>query len=1245
MSPRTILFALICVMLNGICASAQPLPGIKILKIAYPDGAIVSRLSDNGKWAVAQVGMSEAIKDASPRIINVDTQEDTPLTIGAVACDISDDGNIVVGNYQGCPAWWNNSEGEWHSISVPEPYNEGTFAAITPDGRYAVGTFSNLMDYTERPILFDINKQVEITLDNLPQVGMTNEPVTQNRFIDISPDGRYILGTVQYSYPSPPELFSYVYDRETSAYHIIGFDENPGGDWTPLAKDLFFTDEPAMSPNGKWVCGKAYICHKDGFSDFATEYYTAFRYNIQAHELEVYDEAIEDAGNPAFCIADSGELLGATPMTSPLRNWNVRHGAYWYPFAQIWRQQYSGDFSSTGYDQTGTPVSVSGDGRRIACIVDPQGESYIAILPDNIREAATGVRLIANYIPIPETGSAFETLGELEILFDRDIQALSAPSAVTLVDTDGNIVRHALYFSPDESLKSKIIIGFRPQHLDAGKTYTVVIPAGAVALAGDKAQTNDEIRLEYKGRAAGPIALTSFYPADYSVVTKIDAAESPILLEFETNVLVAKNASAQLVHDGGDEDGYLVTPLYFTAQKNHVGLFPPSVIYLYDGEKYRVEVAAGSLTDVRGEGGSANFDLHLIGNYVREISQNDETIFADDFSNIAASLNTYMLYDGDGNAPSAMMKEMEFTATTTAWNFSLRESMENSDIFAGSHSMYATPGQSDDWMVLPGLNLPDQWCTLEFDTQSYDPAKNDRLRVVALPCDDVVNFADHTFINKMETQGTVLFDEVVSAGDSKDRQADEWTHVRLSLADFGGKMIYLAFVNQNRDESMVFIDNIKVKRNLKYLIEVTSPESVAALDEQRIAGKLVANSDNEQIAAVSLTLKDEKGEVVSTFARQNLGMTKGQSLSFAFESPLQLSLGDVTTYSIEPTITMSDGKIYDTRLDGRVKNLAHATKPHVVVEEMTGLDCGNCPLGILALEHLEHLYPGSIYPVSIHTYTGDPYASGLEGYTAFLGIMGAPTGMVNRNGKVISPIGNNNSFYGDDVNPTWADLARQAMTTMPEADIDAQISLDRSAGTLDIDLEVLSALNLSNVNYNVFAVVLEDEVRAYQHNYFAEQTGNLFGEWGAGGIYGKEYVRPYIHRDVARQFIGYSYAGTAGLLPQTMEAGKTYTARLSDYIPQNLAVRDDGRDPLDYLKAVVVLLNANTGRIVNATCVPLTLNNVGIDTIAADKKAPHGVSSTWYGIDGRRLAKPQGGFCIERTTMSDGSVRSRKVLR
>ena len=62
---------------------------------------------------------------------------------------------------------------------------------------------------------------------------MTNEDQKQNSLNAISPDGRYILGVLSYSYISPMATCTYVYDRQTSTHKFIGFNEpsTPGGKW------------------------------------------------------------------------------------------------------------------------------------------------------------------------------------------------------------------------------------------------------------------------------------------------------------------------------------------------------------------------------------------------------------------------------------------------------------------------------------------------------------------------------------------------------------------------------------------------------------------------------------------------------------------------------------------------------------------------------------------------------------------------------------------------------------------------------------------------------------------------------------------------------------------------------------------------------------------------------------------------------------------------------------------------------
>ena len=172
--------------------------------------------------------------------------------------DVTDDGNYVVGSYNGMPAYWYKKIKQWNTLEVLTDWSGGTATAVTPDGKYAVGYCTGFYgthedddtpasyEYDIAPCLWDLSTGKIISTPNLPTRDMTHVNRHQNAFVDISPDGRYILGRMDFSYVSPPSLFCYVYDRTTSSYSVIGFDEHPIDDWTPKAEGLLFTEFPAM---------------------------------------------------------------------------------------------------------------------------------------------------------------------------------------------------------------------------------------------------------------------------------------------------------------------------------------------------------------------------------------------------------------------------------------------------------------------------------------------------------------------------------------------------------------------------------------------------------------------------------------------------------------------------------------------------------------------------------------------------------------------------------------------------------------------------------------------------------------------------------------------------------------------------------------------------------------------------------------------------------------------------------------
>jgi hypothetical protein len=975
-------------------------------------------------------------------------------------------------------------------------------------------------------------------------------------------------------------------------------------------------------------------------SEFPNEYYAAYSYNVEDGEIKVINQATADAGYMGVAIDNDGVVYGATPVGDPIREFYVRSGNYWFSFEQILTQYFGVDFADvTGYDNTGTPIAVSEDGRRILSMVDPRGSSYVVDLPVSLVEACKHINLLSSYSASPVSGSIFSKVHYVDVTFDRDIQVLGDVKSVVLKDSDGNVCREASQAAVDGTGKT-LNITFRSYTMEDGKTYTITIPAGTLCVDGDAERTNEEIVLTYTGRANEPVAVTTIYPASGTKLPKIDASESPILLTFNAIIALADDAEAYLYRD---DQATPVATLNLASSDSRVAVYPSNTQYLYAGSTYKVVVPAGSVTDITGNNGCAEITLTYEGTYERTISQTDGYLFQSDFDDMSTSLATFMLYEGDHNTPqSDLIDYYEFDADNTPWNFSIHDSSTSTDYCAASHSMYTNGGRSDDWMVIPQLYLPDATCQLYFDAQSYRAATQDTLTVIVWASEEVYNVITDEVAQKMKSEGVVVFNERLSPGADIETLEGDWTNYYVSLKDFAGKSVYIAFVNRNEDASMVFVDNVKVVRDMKFSISLKTDAIVVAQTEQAISGTITIESQEDVYTAYSLVLKDGNGQEVDRITAAGVELKKGDKLPFEFEKKLPLTLAEINSFTI--TVTLGD---YSEDVKSTIQNNAFRPTKRVVLEEFTGVTCGNCPLGILAIENLENTVGSQFIPISLHGYTGDPWATAVSGYASYLGFSAAPSGMVQRSGVISSPMYTGGGDYllsGPD-GDTWYDLVMAELEEVALADISAELIADTVKNTYSIPVSVKYPINATDLNLNIFAVVMEDNNTYFQENYFASTTNANLGEFGKGGKYGSTYAILQ-HNDVVRSVVGLSYAGTGGLLPQEMTAGQEYTATVYTAIPGVVT-------KLQNTKVAVLLIDANTGALINASVAPVSYGDAttGIENITSGTAAPVEV----YSLGGQRVATAtsfaaaqrslQPGIYVVRTAGVGGMESTKVVIR
>ncbi|MDE5878327.1 MAG: Ig-like domain-containing protein [Muribaculaceae bacterium] len=1224
---RLVLLAAGGAMVFGAMAADVPtfyLPG--------GDGKLlIEAMSDNGKWLLAETkGKEEGdINTAGGTLINFETKEEIAITheLGwAGVADVTDDGNIVVGELLGQAAYYNVPRGEWVYLEQPQGATGGRVLSVTPDGKRACGytqpspTEAAPSSFVYESAVWDLNTGKLIDTSAAIRIDLSGEDQIASKFSCITPDGRYVVGENGWFYASSlygPEGLVFIYDIEEKTNTCLGFDY-VNGEFITQNNKLANLSEPKLSTNGRWLTGFAYIVESE------TEFNTPFRYDLTNGELEIYYNGMEDSDIGGYAVLNDGTVLGATPAVSPYRFAKVRHNGYWYDMESLLEQVYDINIeAATGFARTGATLSCNGDGSVGAYIVSTT-ENYVMTLPEPISELCERVDLLGNWSVLPADGSVFSTLSMITLTFDRSIGLRGAGRNVHLLDEEGNSIATATNANVDGS---RLTITFRSTQLAEGKKYTVRIPAGFVSLPNDSQMLSKEINITYTGRRDGAIQVTEIYPADGSYLARLDVTTDPILVNFDAQVSLADGAYASLYRNDEAEPFCSMGILY---GQNQILVYPVIAQNLFLDSDYRVVIPQGTVTDLSGAGANDEIVITYHGTYQRNPIDDGPNIFFSSCDNY----DDFMFYEGDNLVPASTPASWGFTQSTTPW-FIVRGSEQSTDMALAAHSMYTPAGTANDWMVTPQLYIPDANCFLSFDAQSYLRGKEDRLTVYAYVSDNVYNTLTTPIIDEMRAKGDLIVDKILSPGESEEALEGDWEAVKVSLEKYAGQNIYIAFANENTNQSAIFIDNVTVKQDTKFGVLLDVPNYVDSLDEIDVKVTVIGTSDTDVFDSLEAKLLDANGETVSTQTMTGIDLGKDKRVEFTFDKALPLQHGVENKYSVEFVLTTAEGEKADATMTGAIKNLAFTPVRRVVLEEFTGKDCGNCPQGIVAIENLHKIYGDRFIPIAVKGYGGnDPLGMPVLDYAAFLGMSAAPSGRLNR-GAIEYPMVSVNgvySFSGAGVydeagveQKVWLDYANEIMAELAEADVKATAVYPDDSDELTITANVCWALNTDNQSIGVFAVLLENDLKGLQQNYMYTIEDPIFGEWGKGGIYGTAWVANAPNDHVARATYGRTYNGTVGLIPSTLVAGETYEAVLTGTIPDFIQNRDK-------CQVAVMLIDNITGQVINSVCVPLSsasgvkgMNTtpVKVSTAAGQVivEAPAGSKAELYDAAGRLVGR------------------------
>ena len=431
---------------------------------------------------------------------------------------------------------------------------------------------------------------------------------------------------------------------------------------------------------------------------------------------------------------------------------------------------------------------------------------------------------------------------------------------------------------------------------------------------------------------------------------------------------------------------------------------------------------------------------------------------------------------------------------------------------------------------------------------------------------------------------TPVFEETLPfAGGIDERSVD--------VSAFAGKTVYLSFRHFNSvDQYFLALDDLTL---------VTKSNNDAKLASVKVDKFIKANVDNQ----VKYTVKNVGSNAITsvelnwndgTDHKSTVAINIQPGKSADIVHPIKMNYSDVSDKNITASIslvnTAADANPADNSTEFSTTVVSQAIPKKVVFEEGTGTWCGWCPRGMVALAKVNQDYPDDQISIAVHN--GDPMVLGA--YDNGANFSGFPGMNVDRELK------------GEDPNPnTINNYVTSRKSFVTPVLLDGEYTIDGSTLTVNASAQFFS--NISNANYRIAAIVVEDGVKGTgigyrQANYYANNAQGPMGGFESLPSYVPAAQMTYDH--VGRALLG-GYDGQADSVPTTLTDQQVVNYTFTYTIPEKYnattnAANDVVPNP-DNMHVVLLLVDQNDKTIVNAA--KLKRGSLAVENVSLAKSA------------------------------------------
>lgn len=358
----------------------------------------------------------------------------------------------------------------------------------------------------------------------------------------------------------------------------------------------------------------------------------------------------------------------------------------------------------------------------------------------------------------------------------------------------------------------------------------------------------------------------------------------------------------------------------------------------------------------------------------------------------------------------------------------------------------------------------------------------------------------------------------------------------------------------------------------------------------------IRNMGNNNVNSVKLShdICGNTSETTNTFSTP---IKPGETAQLSFTGSSDMEMMNLPVKVSVTEVNGSANPWAVSTLTGTLSNSNKVSPRTVVIEEYTGVTCGYCPMGWLALESMREKYPNDYIGIAVHNYSSaygaDPMNCSAYQSWCSRWIDGAPQATANRVASIgnFQPNVSNCEIVYNEIH-SMIPISLKIWAWYAEEGVDTKLNT-RVATTFEGDID--------NLNYGLAWVITEDNVGPYnQSNYFAG------GSYGAmGGFENKSSTVSLMFNDVARNI--FHWNGLTGSIPTKMTAGNTH------YTDFEMPIAANGTIKHADTNIIALLINKGTGEIVTAAKCKIGkdptsgVNNVVTDkVVAAEIKAIRG---------------------------------------